>query len=84
MRTHGSEDSFPDQHGQATAQTQLGETMDPSMHLRTSGHAGRTTQRGPFRFYQIEGDRYDYNTVPFNDDDPIGWTEDYLAWWRSQ
>uniref|UniRef100_A0A8D0KJV0 Cartilage intermediate layer protein n=1 Tax=Sus scrofa TaxID=9823 RepID=A0A8D0KJV0_PIG len=34
-----------------------------------------------FRFYQIEGDRYDYNTVPFNEDDPMSWTEDYLAWW---
>ncbi|XP_019575751.2 cartilage intermediate layer protein 1 [Rhinolophus sinicus] len=34
-----------------------------------------------FRFYQIEGDRYDYNTVPFNEDDPMSWTEDYLTWW---
>ncbi|XP_061451541.1 cartilage intermediate layer protein 1 isoform X2 [Rhineura floridana] len=34
-----------------------------------------------FRFYRTEGDRYDYNTVPFNEDDPINWTEDYLAWW---
>nr|XP_045372745.1 cartilage intermediate layer protein 1 isoform X2 [Camelus bactrianus] len=34
-----------------------------------------------FRFYQIEGDRYDYNTVPFNEFDPMSWTEDYLAWW---
>ncbi|XP_007532434.1 cartilage intermediate layer protein 1 [Erinaceus europaeus] len=34
-----------------------------------------------FRFYQIEGDRYDYNTVPFNEDDPLSWTADYLAWW---
>ncbi|KAH0620088.1 hypothetical protein JD844_014676 [Phrynosoma platyrhinos] len=34
-----------------------------------------------FRFYRVEGDRYDYNTVPFNEDDPVNWTEDYLAWW---
>nr|XP_028561588.1 cartilage intermediate layer protein 1 isoform X1 [Podarcis muralis] len=34
-----------------------------------------------FRFYRVEGDRYDYNTVPFNEDDPMNWTEDYLAWW---
>lgn len=34
-----------------------------------------------FRFYRVEGDRYDYNTVPFNEDDPMSWTEDYLAWW---
>lgn len=34
-----------------------------------------------FRFYRIEGDRYDYNTVPFNEDDPMSWTEDYLTWW---
>nr|XP_033775443.1 cartilage intermediate layer protein 1 [Geotrypetes seraphini] len=34
-----------------------------------------------FRFYRVEGDRYDYNTVPFNEDDPMSWTDDYLAWW---
>ncbi|XP_077174409.1 cartilage intermediate layer protein 1 [Paroedura picta] len=34
-----------------------------------------------FRFYRVEGDRYDYNTVPFNEDDPMSWTEDYMAWW---
>nr|XP_015198795.1 PREDICTED: cartilage intermediate layer protein 1 [Lepisosteus oculatus] len=36
---------------------------------------------GQFRFYRVEGDRYDYNTVPFNEDDPMSWTEDYLSWW---
>ncbi|XP_078386339.1 cartilage intermediate layer protein 1 [Cetorhinus maximus] len=36
---------------------------------------------GHFRFYRVEGDRYDYNTVAFNEDDPMSWTEDYLAWW---
>uniref|UniRef100_A0A8C5MC18 Cartilage intermediate layer protein n=1 Tax=Leptobrachium leishanense TaxID=445787 RepID=A0A8C5MC18_9ANUR len=34
-----------------------------------------------FRFYRVEGDRYDYNTVSFNEDDPMSWTADYLAWW---
>ncbi|GAA6064799.1 cartilage intermediate layer protein 1 [Tachysurus ichikawai] len=34
-----------------------------------------------FRFSRVEGDRYDYNTVPFNEDDPMSWTEDYLSWW---
>uniref|UniRef100_A0A8C3XR77 Cartilage intermediate layer protein n=1 Tax=Chelydra serpentina TaxID=8475 RepID=A0A8C3XR77_CHESE len=34
-----------------------------------------------FRFYRVEGDRYDYNTVPFNENDPMSWTEDYQAWW---
>ncbi|XP_051484837.1 cartilage intermediate layer protein 1 [Apus apus] len=34
-----------------------------------------------FRFYRIEGDRYDYNTVPFSEDDLMSWTDDYLAWW---
>ncbi|XP_028920452.1 cartilage intermediate layer protein 1 [Ornithorhynchus anatinus] len=34
-----------------------------------------------FRFYRIEGDSYDYNTVPFSEDDPLSWTADYLAWW---
>ncbi|KAM4676622.1 cartilage intermediate layer protein 1 isoform 1-T2 [Discoglossus pictus] len=34
-----------------------------------------------FRFYRVEGDTYDYNTVPFNEDDPMSWTADYLAWW---
>uniref|UniRef100_A0A7M4DV40 Cartilage intermediate layer protein n=1 Tax=Crocodylus porosus TaxID=8502 RepID=A0A7M4DV40_CROPO len=34
-----------------------------------------------FRFYRVEGGEYDYNTVPFNEDDPMSWTEDYLAWW---
>uniref|UniRef100_A0A8C6VI43 Cartilage intermediate layer protein n=1 Tax=Naja naja TaxID=35670 RepID=A0A8C6VI43_NAJNA len=34
-----------------------------------------------FRFYRVEGDKYDYNTIPFNEDDPMNWTEDYLAWW---
>lgn len=34
-----------------------------------------------FRFSRVEGDRYDYNTVPFNEDDPLSWTEDYLSWW---
>ncbi|KAJ8343499.1 hypothetical protein SKAU_G00308280 [Synaphobranchus kaupii] len=36
---------------------------------------------GHFRFYRVEGDRYDYNTVPFNEDDPMSWTKDYLSWW---
>ncbi|XP_034758119.2 cartilage intermediate layer protein 1-like isoform X1 [Acipenser ruthenus] len=36
---------------------------------------------GHFRFYRVEGDRYDYNTVPFNKDDPMSWTADYLSWW---
>ncbi|XP_030434993.1 cartilage intermediate layer protein 1 [Gopherus evgoodei] len=34
-----------------------------------------------FRFYRVERDRYDYNTVPFNENDPMSWTEDYQAWW---
>ncbi|TRZ23649.1 hypothetical protein HGM15179_003448 [Zosterops borbonicus] len=34
-----------------------------------------------FRFYRIEGDRYDFNTVPFSEDDLMSWTDDYLAWW---
>lgn len=34
-----------------------------------------------FRFSRVEGDGYDYNTVPFNEDDPLSWTEDYLSWW---
>ncbi|KAA8595716.1 hypothetical protein FQN60_011007 [Etheostoma spectabile] len=34
-----------------------------------------------FRFSRVEGDRYDYNTVSFNEDDPMSWTEDYLSWW---
>ncbi|KAM7406054.1 hypothetical protein PAMP_000458 [Pampus punctatissimus] len=34
-----------------------------------------------FRFSRVEGDRYDYNTVPFNEDDPMSWTQDYLSWW---
>ncbi|XP_075063732.1 cartilage intermediate layer protein 1 [Mixophyes fleayi] len=34
-----------------------------------------------FRFYRVEGDIYDYNTVSFNEDDPMSWTADYLAWW---
>ncbi|KAM7102489.1 cartilage intermediate layer protein 1 isoform 1-T3 [Ciconia maguari] len=34
-----------------------------------------------FRFYRIEGDQYDYNTVPFSEDDLMSWTDDYLAWW---
>ncbi|XP_069767658.1 cartilage intermediate layer protein 1-like [Narcine bancroftii] len=36
---------------------------------------------GHFQFYRVESDRYDYNTVPFTEDDPLSWTEDYLAWW---
>ncbi|GCC38455.1 hypothetical protein chiPu_0016969 [Chiloscyllium punctatum] len=36
---------------------------------------------GHFRFYRVEGDSYAFNTVPFNEDDPMSWTEDYLAWW---
>ncbi|XP_040198223.1 cartilage intermediate layer protein 1 isoform X1 [Rana temporaria] len=34
-----------------------------------------------FRFYRVEGDRYDFNSVSFNEDDPMSWTADYLAWW---
>uniref|UniRef100_A0A8C8VQ90 Cartilage intermediate layer protein n=1 Tax=Pelusios castaneus TaxID=367368 RepID=A0A8C8VQ90_9SAUR len=34
-----------------------------------------------FRFYRVERDRYEYNTVPFNENDPMSWTEDYQAWW---
>ncbi|MBN3306613.1 CILP1 protein, partial [Amia calva] len=36
---------------------------------------------GHFRFYRVEGDHYDYNTVHFNEDDPMSWTADYLSWW---
>ncbi|XP_053128675.1 cartilage intermediate layer protein 1 [Hemicordylus capensis] len=42
---------------------------------------GAPSTAAHFRFYRVEGDRYDYNTVPFNEDDPMNWTEDYLAWW---
>ncbi|XP_070618275.1 cartilage intermediate layer protein 1 [Erythrolamprus reginae] len=34
-----------------------------------------------FRFYRVEGDKYEYNTIPFNECDPMSWTEDYLTWW---
>ncbi|NXX10676.1 CILP1 protein, partial [Podargus strigoides] len=34
-----------------------------------------------FRFYRIEGDWYNYNTIPFSEDDLMSWTDDYLAWW---
>ncbi|XP_053573553.1 cartilage intermediate layer protein 1 isoform X2 [Bombina bombina] len=36
---------------------------------------------GHFRFYRVEGAGYDYNTIAFNEDDPMSWTADYLAWW---
>uniref|UniRef100_UPI00358F343A cartilage intermediate layer protein 1 isoform X2 n=1 Tax=Myxine glutinosa TaxID=7769 RepID=UPI00358F343A len=34
-----------------------------------------------FRFFRVEEDRYQFNTVPFNENDLTTWTEDYLSWW---
>uniref|UniRef100_H3A298 Cartilage intermediate layer protein 2 n=1 Tax=Latimeria chalumnae TaxID=7897 RepID=H3A298_LATCH len=34
-----------------------------------------------FRFYRIEGDKYEYNVVPFQENDLTSWTGDYLSWW---
>ncbi|KAJ1085757.1 hypothetical protein NDU88_005882 [Pleurodeles waltl] len=34
-----------------------------------------------FRFYRVEVDKYEYNTVPFQEGDLTSWTGDYLSWW---
>ncbi|XP_069779313.1 cartilage intermediate layer protein 1 [Narcine bancroftii] len=34
-----------------------------------------------FRFYKVEKDKYEYNVVPFEENDLTSWTGDHLAWW---
>ncbi|XP_028672075.2 cartilage intermediate layer protein 1 [Erpetoichthys calabaricus] len=34
-----------------------------------------------FRFYRVEGDKYEYNVVPYQESDLTSWTGDYLSWW---
>lgn len=34
-----------------------------------------------FRFYRVEDDKYEFNTVAFNENDLTTWNEDYLSWW---
>ncbi|XP_078054678.1 cartilage intermediate layer protein 1 [Mustelus asterias] len=34
-----------------------------------------------FRFYKVEKDKYEYNVVPFEENDLTSWTGDYLSWW---
>ncbi|XP_011471792.1 cartilage intermediate layer protein 2 [Oryzias latipes] len=34
-----------------------------------------------FRFFRVEKDKYEYNVVPFEENDLTSWTGDYLSWW---
>lgn len=34
-----------------------------------------------FRFFRVEKDRYEYNVVPFEENDLTTWAGDYLSWW---
>ncbi|KAL1023044.1 hypothetical protein UPYG_G00035740 [Umbra pygmaea] len=34
-----------------------------------------------FRFFRVEKDKYEYNVVPFQENDLTSWTGDYLSWW---
>ncbi|XP_026202169.1 cartilage intermediate layer protein 1 [Anabas testudineus] len=34
-----------------------------------------------FRFFRVEKDKYEYNVVPFEENDLTTWTGDYLSWW---
>uniref|UniRef100_A0A667X915 Cartilage intermediate layer protein 2 n=1 Tax=Myripristis murdjan TaxID=586833 RepID=A0A667X915_9TELE len=34
-----------------------------------------------FRFFRVEKDKYEYNVVPFQENDLTTWTGDYLSWW---
>ncbi|KAK6467453.1 cartilage intermediate layer protein 1-like [Huso huso] len=34
-----------------------------------------------FRFYRVEGHKYEYNVVPFQEGDLTSWSGDYLSWW---
>ncbi|XP_060702491.1 cartilage intermediate layer protein 1 isoform X2 [Hemiscyllium ocellatum] len=34
-----------------------------------------------FRFYKVEKDKYEYNVVPFEENDLTSWTGNYLSWW---
>eukprot|EP00062_Callorhinchus_milii_P013619 gi/632961916/ref/XP_007897023.1/ PREDICTED: cartilage intermediate layer protein 2 [Callorhinchus milii] len=34
-----------------------------------------------FRFYRVEENKYEYNVVPFEENDLTSWTGDYLSWW---
>ncbi|XP_043946590.1 cartilage intermediate layer protein 1-like isoform X2 [Protopterus annectens] len=34
-----------------------------------------------FRFYRVEGHKYEYNVIPFQENDLTSWTGDYLSWW---
>uniref|UniRef100_A0A665T4K1 Cartilage intermediate layer protein 2 n=1 Tax=Echeneis naucrates TaxID=173247 RepID=A0A665T4K1_ECHNA len=34
-----------------------------------------------FRFFRVEKDKYEYNVVPFEENDLTTWTRDYLSWW---
>ncbi|XP_012671043.1 cartilage intermediate layer protein 1 [Clupea harengus] len=34
-----------------------------------------------FRFFRVEKDKYEYNMVPFEENDLTTWTGDYMSWW---
>ncbi|KAG8003568.1 Cartilage intermediate layer protein 1, partial [Nibea albiflora] len=34
-----------------------------------------------FRFFRVEKDKYEYNVVPFEENDLTTWMGDYLSWW---
>lgn len=34
-----------------------------------------------FRFFRVEKDKYEYNVVPFQENDLTTWMGDYLSWW---
>ncbi|XP_062412851.1 cartilage intermediate layer protein 1 [Sardina pilchardus] len=34
-----------------------------------------------FRFFRVEKDKYEYNVVPFEENDLTTWTGDYMSWW---
>ncbi|XP_014071776.1 cartilage intermediate layer protein 1 [Salmo salar] len=34
-----------------------------------------------FRFFRVEKDKYEYNVVPFQENDLTSWTGDYQSWW---
>ncbi|XP_078280277.1 cartilage intermediate layer protein 2 [Rhinoraja longicauda] len=34
-----------------------------------------------FRFYKVEEDKYEYNVVPFQENDLTSWVGDHLSWW---
>lgn len=63
-------------------QNNLDETNGPIYpYVNLIGCENAPIDANHFRFFRVEKDKYEYNVVPFEENDLTTWTGDYLSWW---